>query len=125
MSETNNSRYPEAYGAWAGNPKGQRPDYTRCCEEVTVYQGRWPKYTQCSNKRGKGPDQAYCGKHDPAAVAVRREKADARYTAKVNEERFKIHGKKFFLTLQKIAEGYNDSRGLACTVVDEFLKGQR
>ena len=54
-----NDRYDEAYGQWAGNKKGFKPDYDRCCEQVY---SNW-RFYQCQRKRGYGPDEAYCKQH--------------------------------------------------------------
>ena len=49
------------YGAWAGNPKGQPEDKTRCIAEI---QGWTPYFfRQCSRKRGYGKDGLYCAQH--------------------------------------------------------------
>ena len=47
------------YGNWAGNPKGQSENKTRCVEEI------WSRYIsyQCSRKRGHGPNGEYCKQH--------------------------------------------------------------
>lgn len=49
------------YGTWAGNPKGQPENVTRCVEQVhrsfTAISG------QCSRKRGHGPCGEYCKQH--------------------------------------------------------------
>jgi len=54
--------YKARYGQWAGNSRGNAPDYTRCAEEVwNCAQGMIS--SQCSRKRGHGPDGAYCKQH--------------------------------------------------------------
>jgi hypothetical protein len=57
------------YGQWAGNPKGEEEDPTRCVKEVWPSDG-WTPY-QCPRKRGHGPDGLYCKQHakrfEPAA----------------------------------------------------------
>lgn len=120
-----NKLYPEAYGQWAGNPNGQAPDYSRCCHEVGRAMGRWTSFGQCSNKRGFGPDQAYCKIHDPEAIRKRQEKSDLAYKTKYNKERYRFHGYVFFDALRKIADGHNDARGLAQEVIAEFKRGER
>jgi len=50
------------YGAWAGFPKGNKEDASRCVVEVGGRE-RWPSYYQCHNKRGQGPDGLYCTLH--------------------------------------------------------------
>ena len=49
------------YGVWAGCPKGQQEDPTRCIEEIWP-SGGWITY-QCSRKRGHGPDGLHCKQH--------------------------------------------------------------
>jgi hypothetical protein len=117
-------RYQKAYGAWAGLPKGNPPDYSRCCEEVHS-RDRWTKFYQCTKPRGHGPDGAYCKQHDPAAVQARRTASDARWNEKWNAERYQWHARSFFDALVKIAEGHNDARGLAQEVIAEFKSGER
>ena len=55
-----NERYRASYSNWAGNPRGSKPDYDRCCEVVSDGVGLTK---QCSRKRGYGPDNAYCKQH--------------------------------------------------------------
>ena len=117
------SNYPDAYGKWAGNPVGMRPDLTRCCEEVRIPHG-W-QYYQCARKRGHGPDGEYCKQHDPAAVKARKEKSEAEWRAKFNKERVKYYGATFLKVLQEIADGHNDPRTLAKETIDAFEKGGR
>lgn len=119
-----NTRYPATYGKWAGRPQGAKPDYTRCCEEVTRYVGNWPQYGQCTRKRGHGPDQAYCKTHDPVAVAERHEAATKAYNEKYNKARYGYHGRHFYEILKQIAEGHNDARGLAQETIDKFHEGE-
>lgn len=102
--------YPNSYGRWAGDPKGAKPDFTRCCVGVWTRDG-WPREYQCSKKRGFGPDGAYCKQHDPEAVEKRRKAIDARESAKWNERRKEIHGPTFLKALEEIAAGHNDARG--------------
>lgn len=116
--------YPKAYGKWAGSPEGQKPDYSRCCQEVWSRE-RWSRHYQCQKKRGHGPDGAYCKQHDPAAAKAREDATCARWNAKWNKERYEMYGRTFFDALVKIAEGYNDARGLAQEVVENFRAGER
>ena len=116
--------YKNKYGAWAGNPEGHAPDLARCCEEVWSNE-RWPRATQCSRKRGHGPDGAYCKQHDPEAVKARQAASDAKYNAEFNKRRYELHGRKFFDVLKVIADGHNDPRTLARETIDEFMKGER
>lgn len=54
------------YGIWAGNPKGFAEDKTRCIS--VVWDKRAPISSQCSFKRGKGPDGLYCTRHGQMAT---------------------------------------------------------
>ena len=117
------SLYKKSYGAWAGFPQGHAPDYSLCCAEVSANE-RWPRYHQCSKRRGHGADGAYCKQHDPAVAKARADAADARGKAKWNAGRYEIYGRTFFDALLKIAEGYNDARGLAQDTIDNFRKGE-
>lgn len=117
------TRYPEKYGAWAGNPRGHDPDFSRCCESIYGALGSHGGH-QCNRPRGHGPNGAYCKQHDPEAVKARRDAATAKYNAQLNEERYKWHGRTFFDALSKIADGHNDARGLAQKAIDEFKKGE-
>lgn len=48
------------YGEWAGNPKGQKEDKTKCIKDV--YSGAWYGH-QCTRNRGHGLDKLYCKQH--------------------------------------------------------------
>jgi hypothetical protein len=49
------------YGRWGGNPKGTPEDKERCI--VSVFsEGRYIP-SQCSRKRGYGPNGLYCRQH--------------------------------------------------------------
>ena len=113
-----NVRYKEKYGDWAGNPRGRAPDFARCCEEVHTADG-WRTH-QCSRKRGHGPDGAYCKQHDPAAIAERKEKSDAKHRETLRADMQRAYGPSFLASLRKIAEGHNDPRGLAQEIVSDF-----
>jgi len=117
--------YPDKYGAWAGFPRGNKPDYARCCERVFGDRSSPPGGHQCQRPRGHGPDGAYCKQHDPDAVKARNAASTARYNEKRNRERYQWYGREFFDALVKIAEGHNDARGLAQQVIDDFKKGER
>jgi hypothetical protein len=56
-------------------------------------------------------------------VSARRAAAESRQKAKWNNLRYEFHGREFFSTLVKIAEGHNDPRGLAQSVIDVFQEG--
>lgn len=111
--------YPKSYGAWAGNPKGQEPDLTRCCAKVWS-KDSWSREGQCNRKRGYGPDGAYCRQHDPKVAAERRKQVDERYQEKRRARMMEVHGKTFYDALVEIAAGNNDARGLAREVIDKF-----
>jgi hypothetical protein len=110
--------YKERYGAWGGNPRGQAPDFTLCCEEVADG-GRSVLSHQCSKPNGKGPDGAYCATHNPDAVAARRKKSAEKYQADMRRHMFggMLNAVK---VLQRIESGHNDPRELARETLDEF-----
>lgn len=120
MSDT--EHYQKSYGMNMGK---HGPDFERCCVEVGRDMGRWTQFGQCSKKRGFGPDKAFCKIHDPDVVKARREKAEAAYNVKRNQERYSWYGRHFFDALKEIADGHNDARGHAQAVIDEFMKGQK
>ena len=62
-----------------GHKHGLPPKPDQCCVEITHYVGRWPEWSQCSKKRGHGPEGAYCATHDPEKVAARQRKQGAKY----------------------------------------------
>lgn len=117
--------YQAKYGAWAGSPEGNKPNFTQCCETVWERGGSWSRPHQCSRSRGYGADGAYCRQHDPAAVKARDEATRKQHDLKWNKARYEIHGPTFFKALVKIAEGHNDARGLAQKVVKEFKEGEK
>ena len=98
-------------------------DPNRCAEGVSTGDG-WG-YFQCSRKRGHGPEQAYCKQHDPDAVKAKREarraKWRAEYDAKDKAREAELAatqlGKDAIAALQAIADGHNDPRGLAQSVM--------
>jgi hypothetical protein len=51
------------YGQWAGSPRGQPEDVTRCVESVYPTWTRAPIPGQCARKRGHGPGGEYCKQH--------------------------------------------------------------
>lgn len=118
-----NRLYPAAYGQWAGNPKGHKPDYTRCCEEVYGNQTRM--FSQCGRKRGYGPDKAYCKQHDPEAVKARQASQERKYYDEMNKKQSQWHGPKFLAVLRKIADGHNDPRSIAKDVIEEYERSLR
>jgi hypothetical protein len=82
-------------------------------------------HQQCSRKRGHGPEQAYCKQHDPATIKARREannakwreEYDAKDKAREAERAATQLGKDAIAALQAIADGHNDPRGLAQSVM--------
>lgn len=117
------SLYPKSYGAWAGDPKGHAPNFTRCCAEVCSRE-RFSRFYQCTKPRGHGPDGAYCKQHDPVVAKVRKDAAAARGKDRWNKLRYEIHGRTFFNALLKISEGHNSPRELAMKVIAEFKEGE-
>lgn len=101
--------------------KNYRPE--QCAGSVSTKDG-WG-YSQCSRKRGHGPEQAYCKQHDPDAVKAKREaraakwreEYDAKAKAREAERAATQLGKDAIAALQAIADGYNDPRGLAQIVL--------
>lgn len=51
------------YNLWAGNPKGTPERCDLCIAEVRASWTAWPIYSQCTRKRGYGPDGLYCKQH--------------------------------------------------------------
>lgn len=70
------------YGRWAGNPKGNPEDPTRCVEEVCSG-GREMTFYQCLRKRGHGPEGLYCKQHDPEAVKRRLAESSKKFDAEM------------------------------------------
>lgn len=56
--------YERVYGISSANPKGNRPDFTKCAARV-MPRGGWSLATehQCKNKCGHGPESAFCKTH--------------------------------------------------------------
>lgn len=50
------------FGQWAGNPRGNAEDITRCIREVWPSSGSFIS-RQCLKKRGHGRDGLYCKQH--------------------------------------------------------------
>jgi hypothetical protein len=114
MEESMTDWQPSSYHTKYHDPRN-------CVARVSGFFGQ----SQCSRKRGHGPEQAYCKQHDPAAVKARREANRAKYRAeweakeKAREaERAATQlGKDAIAALQAIADGHNDPRGLAQSVL--------
>lgn len=125
MTKLSNKLYPAKYGYWAGNPRGNSPDYTRCCESVRG-RDRWDIVGhQCRKPRGQGPDGAYCKQHDPAKVQARRDKSDRTYFDKMNKLQAQWHGPAFLAALREIEAGHNDPRSLAREVIAKYEESLR
>lgn len=120
-----NKLYPVSYNQWAGNSAGRKPDYERCCEEVSPSGvSSLTMFRQCNRKRGFGPDKAYCKQHDPEARKARQAERDRKYYAKANQDRYKWHGPEFFDVLEKIANGHNDPMTIAKEIIEKFKAGE-
>lgn len=96
-----------------------RPD--RCAETVSDRHGFWHS-SQCSRKRGHGPEQAFCKQHSPEAKAEREAKWQEKYDAErkaYRRERLINEAKSSALdACRQIAAGHNDPRELAQAVID-------
>jgi hypothetical protein len=112
--------YQKAYRSWAGNNKGQAPNYSRCCADVADG-GRSVLSHQCCNKNGHGPDGAYCKTHDPVSVAKRQMESSKRYYDSVRKSCIGSMGKAIS-ALISIEKGHNDPRALAKEILDEYRK---
>lgn len=113
------AHYPVAYGQWAGSPKGEKPDYQRCCEAVLGRQ-RWDHFShQCSRPNGHGPDGAYCKAHDPKVVAERKATKEDRYKADLRNCMIGSMGDAV-KALLAIEAGHNDPRALAKETLDKY-----
>lgn len=55
--------YDSRYGVSSVQPKGVRPDFTRCAQSVTPRGGWAMSDHQCTRKNGHGPDGAFCKVH--------------------------------------------------------------
>ena len=51
------------YGRWVGNRKGVSEDKELCVESVYNDYDRFSRSSQCSRKRGYGPNNLYCKQH--------------------------------------------------------------
>ena len=111
------------YGGWAGFPKGNKEDITRCA--VSVYGSEsFSHGHQCTRPRGHGPNGEYCKQHDPAKEEARKAKWRAEFEAKqarwdrvdqINEAL-----KACKVAIEKIADGHNDPRTLATETLKLF-----
>ncbi len=112
-----NTRYAAVYGKWAGNERGNKPDYTKCCEQVSDGWG----FKQCERKRGHGAGLAYCKQHDPVFVETKRRKEQDAWNAKLAvERRNRERPAAFKAALEAIANGHNDPRTLAMETLAEW-----
>ena len=108
--------YKERYGTWAGKPRGDAPDFTRCCVGVTP--PREHIIRQCSKSRGHGPNGEYCAAHNPDAVARRQALASYRWHLKLYDERMRPL-KSVLPIIQSIADGHNAPRALCQEWLDQ------
>ena len=86
------------YGAWAGSPKGEQEDVSRCVEGV--FSGF--THYQCRRKRGHGKNGLYCKQHDPERIEaeVDAKMAKINLKAKMHEET-----RKRYKTLAGLSKG--------------------
>lgn len=121
--DTLTSLHKARYGAWAGNPRGQAPDPDLCCEEI-LPPGRGMIFSQCSKRRGNGPEQAYCSTHDPDRVKARQAAAQQKYDAYWSSERrrsaLQSCAPRLIDVLRAIADGHNDPRSLAAETLGQL-----
>lgn len=110
------------YRGWYGHHFDKRePDYNRCAEHVYDRYGTH----QCERKNGHGPHGAWCRQHDPVAIQAKREAAAAKRDAenrawmekRAKEQAVARAAAALEPALRQIAEGHNDSRGLAESVL--------
>lgn len=106
--------YPESYNSWAGNPRGTKPDRTRCCESVADG-GRSVMVHQCRNKVWKDD---YCKTHHPDTVAKRNDANRQRYLKRNRDEFMRFGVKALVDALLEIEAGHNDPRSLAKEKLD-------
>jgi len=116
MKEREGKRY---YGCWAGNPEGRAEDPKLCIESVWS-KDRFSQESQCSRKRGHGPNGLYCKIHDPAAVKAREEKSNAKYEEGLEKHRLGWDGPTMLKALIDIANGHNDARSLASETITKL-----
>lgn len=121
--------FQDNYGAhYASVP----PDLTKCAHKVVRYERGWPRYSQCSRKNGHGPHGAYCGQHDPDAVAKRAEARDAAWRAEREAQRntaeaarkLEAFREAAVAAIRQIAAGHNDPRQLAADVIAKHEGGE-
>jgi hypothetical protein len=110
-------QYPKNYGA---SHSQVSPDFSRCAETVnTTPNERFSHFAQCSRKNGHGPHGAWCKQHDPVAVKTRKEAREKKWE---NEWADSARKRAFELACQgairQIAEGHNDPRALAQSIID-------
>ena len=116
MTDTLTKFHKERYGAWAGDRHGRPAVPGRCCVEVLAEH----RFHQCGNRRGHGPEGAYCRIHDPAARAARAAAADKKYNEEFNRRLALNMGRRFLEVLRQIADGHNDPRALAREAVEDY-----
>lgn len=109
---------------------GGRVNIGKCRADV----GQGYHGCQCANTaknfrlvEGHGPPLGFCGTHDPLRVRERREKRSAAWRAKIymeaserkTNEDLKVMQKAALDAIQQIADGHNDPRALALTVLGD------
>lgn len=119
-------RYRRVYNNWAGNPKGRKPDFDLCCEDV--YPRDYGPSHQCANKAKHDPDHTgkptACGSHSDAARKKRAIKRKASYLA--DKARWDKRGRAHDFTseakalIKRIADGHNDPRTAAMELVAKY-----
>lgn len=113
-------KYRDKYGAWAGQPYGRKPDFTKCAESVCG-NGRGEIPHQCRSKAKFDPDEngnpTTCRIHSEAYVAEKRRVAREKHEAAMAKNRIKWNANKFHAALVEIAAGHNDPRALAAEVL--------
>jgi len=101
----------------------ERDDPSRCAGRVM--DRYWWESSQCSRKRGHGPEQAYCKQHDPVAIKAKRkaqrEKWEAEWAAKeaaaARKNAVQAAKDAALAACKAIVDGHNDPRSLAAGVL--------
>lgn len=112
--------YKTSYGSWAGNEAGHSPNFKRCCKEVADNSTNWPRYHQCRNKNGHGPDGAFCRVHDPVAIEKRAQASEVKYLERCRRDATGYYGDKVIQALIEIERGHNDPRHRAKEALDQL-----
>ena len=112
-SEAFKAQYAKSYGrAYAP----QYPDFGKCA--APVFNGGFGS-SQCSRKNGHGPEGAWCKQHDPIARKAKDEartaELEAKWAASGRKQKFQ---RDCIAAIRAIADGHNDPRGLAQSIID-------